>query len=110
MPVVRKPLTPVSDKYRRLVQRLADELLQGSQPGPDTDPAAPAITEEEQRGNYLRVAVIWDEWTDQTPEDRGRVIMDAYEKVRPSDVLRITIALGLTHTEAQRLGVGALSG
>lgn len=33
--------------------------------------------------------------------------MDAYEQQRRADVTRIIVALGLTHAEAERLGVHA---
>lgn len=33
--------------------------------------------------------------------------MDAYEQARTDDLLRITVAMGLTHQEADRLGVTA---
>jgi hypothetical protein len=39
-------------------------------------------------------------------ENRGEVIMDAAERIKPiPDVLKITIALGLTPEEADRFGI-----
>jgi hypothetical protein len=104
MAVIKKPQKPESSHYRSLVGKLAKELQRNEPTGPAT---APQIIEEEQRGNFLHVTVIWDAWKGVVGEDRGRIIMDAYEQQRPADVTRITIALGLTHAEADRLGVHA---
>jgi hypothetical protein len=48
----------------------------------------------------MYVQVVWDEWDDVSNEERGRIIMDAYEQARPDDLLRITMALGLTTADA----------
>lgn len=102
MPVIRKPLPPVSKAYARLVRALTAELRRGATTG---SPSAPEIIEEEQRGNNLHVTVLWDAWASVPHEDRGRAIMDAYQQIRPDDLLRISVAMGLTHAEAERLGV-----
>lgn len=98
MPIKQMKLRPDPPGYTNLVARLEDELAGRSTTGPQ-------IVEEEQFGNRIHVTVVWDAWKDLPPEERGRAIMDAYEHVRPDDVLRITIALGLTPSEAGRLGV-----
>jgi|688.fasta_scaffold2580657_1 hypothetical protein len=98
MPIEHKKLRPDPPGYTALVVKLEDELAGRSTTGPK-------IVEEEQFSNRLHVKVIWDAWKDLAPEERGRAIMDAYERVRPADVLRITIALGVTPSEAGRLGV-----
>lgn len=101
MPVKRIPLPSLPKSYTRLVEKLADELRRDSDTG---STHAPEIIEKEQRGGHLQVTVIWDAWRELPLEDRGRAIMDAYEKVRPDEILRITVAMGLTHAEAKRLG------
>jgi len=83
---------------------LVAELQHDAPTGP---PGAPQIVEEENRRHMLHVTVIWDEWGDVAPEQRGKIIMDAYEQVRQEDLPRITVALGLTHSEAERIGVDA---
>src|ERR1035437_1012465 len=98
MPIEKRKLRPNPTGYTALVVRLEDELTGRATNGPQ-------IVEEEQFGNRIHVTVIWDAWKDLPPEERGRAIMDAYEHVRHADVLRITIALGLTPSEAERLGV-----
>jgi hypothetical protein len=104
MAVIKKPLPPETPQYNKLVAALTRELQRDQPTGPKT---APQIIEEEQHGKFMRVTVIWNAWKDVTHEDRGRIIMDVYEKQRPADVTRITVALGLTHAEAERLGVHA---
>lgn len=54
----------------------------------------------------IHVTVIWDRWGDVAPEDRSRIILDAYERVRgPESILNPSAALGLTHADAKKLGV-----
>lgn len=74
---------------------------------PDGSPDAPLIIEEQiRRSNRIHVTVLWDEWAAVSPEDRSRIILDAYERVRGAEaILTLTAALGLTHAEAKKLGV-----
>lgn len=97
MPVETRKLKSDPPGYTALVAKLEKELDGTSKTGP-------RIIEEEQFGKRIHVTVIWAAWKDLPPEERGRAIMDAYERARPDDVLRITIALGLTPAEADRLG------
>lgn len=88
------------------VDAIAQELRLQRVDGP---PDAPIVIEEETpRGDHLYVRVIWDGWADVPMEDRGRIILDSYQKAQGADaVLKISNALGLTHAEARRLGVEA---
>ena len=74
---------------------------------------APVIIEEESRySGRTHVTVIWDRWSQVAPEERSRMILEAYEQVRgPGTFLTLTSALGLTHADAKKLGVenGVLS-
>jgi hypothetical protein len=98
MPIEKRTLKPDLPNYTALVTQLQDELDGKSKTGPQ-------IIEEEQFGNRIHVIVIWDAWEDVSPEERGRAIMDAYEHSRHDDVLRITLALGLTKDEAKNLSI-----
>ena len=50
--------------------------------------------------------VVWSAWNALGREMRGEIIMDAAEKAKPeSDVLKITVAMGLTPDEADRFGI-----
>jgi len=101
MAVIKKPQIPESPHYRKLVAALAGELERDQ---PDSLQPAPRIYEEEQRGKFLNVTVVWDDWKEVEREERGRIIMDAYEQQRPNDVMRIMVALGLTQNDAIQLG------
>ncbi len=91
-------------EYPDLVAALVEELRLERPDGPKD---APLIIEEKVRHHdFFYVKVFWDRWEGIGGEARGRVIMDAYCEVRGAEaVLKITNALGLTHTEARRLGV-----
>lgn len=104
MPVERRPFKRPQE-HKALAGELALELKKAAETGP---PDAPVIIEEGVRpGHLLHVTVLWDKWKDLDPEDRGRVIMDAYQEARgEKEALNIVVAMGLTHEEAERLGVG----
>ena len=68
----------------------------------------PRIIEEELPLNRLYVTVIWPEWVHVPAEDRGKIILDAYEiSSGPHARLAIGAALGLTPDEATRIGVNS---
>ena len=97
-------------EYHDLVTVLAEELRLQRPDGPADAP--PIIEEKTPRSDFLHIQVTWDRWLGIPGEDRGRVIMDAYQQVRGTDtVLKISSVLGLTPAEAQKLGVehGVLS-
>ncbi|MEI7880402.1 MAG: hypothetical protein WCI95_05965 [bacterium] len=101
MPFIEKKYPSDPAAYRQFVDAIAAELKEKSVMGP-----GPRIIEEQQRrGGFIHVTVIWDEWKNVPVEDRGRIIMDAYERERNDVILKITVALGLTSDEAHRLGI-----
>jgi hypothetical protein len=67
----------------------------------------PVILEEPNRqGQIEHVYVVWGDWAHLDRTLRGEIIMDAAEKVKPkADVVKITIAMGLTPDEADRFGL-----
>ena len=96
------PQKPVLDSS--FVEAIAQELrLEQSEGSPDS----PLIIEEESRhSGRIHVTVIWDRWAQVGPEERSRMILEAYEIVRgPGTFLTLTSALGLTHADAKKLGV-----
>ncbi len=103
MPITRKApeITEINEEY---VERIAQEIRSDNSDGPND---APYIIEEPvPYSNHLRVTVIWDVWNEASIEDRGRVILRAYQEARGlEDMLAITIAMGLTRQEADRLGI-----
>jgi hypothetical protein len=99
MPVTKRRPNQESSQHQKFVEGLRAELRQETLHGP-------SIYEDEQRDGYKHITVIWDAWEDIAPEERGRIIMDAYEKEWPKEeLLKITVALGLTQQEASRLGI-----
>jgi hypothetical protein len=102
MPVIRiHPLVPQAPA--ELVSALIEELRRNAPDGPED---APRIIEEEAvRGNYFAVKVVWDAWKNLGPELRSRTILDAYNQVRPDDVSQISVAIGFTRADAERLHI-----
>ncbi len=86
------------------VEAIARELREERREGAED---APYIIEEKiLRSHRIHVTVIWDRWGQVSPEERSRIIMEAYETVRGEGTfLTLTSALGLTHAEAKKLGV-----
>lgn len=101
MPV--KQITPTrSSQHDALVHELLGEWRQ-----PNAQASEPVILEE--AGPNRRVAhlyVIWGKWAHLDRVERSEIIMDAAEKkLSQPDLLEITIAMGLTPDEADRLGI-----
>ncbi len=101
MPVRRYSVAQSPD-VSRLVNQLVAEWR-----SPNSAAAEPVILEERDRhGQVVHVYVVWSDWAHLNREQRGEVIMDAAEQVKPKDeVLNITIAMGLTPDEADRFQI-----
>jgi hypothetical protein len=102
MPVkklVRVPASPLADTLRR---RLLDEWR-----NPASTAAQPVILEDRGGANQpLHVYVIWDDWAGLGAIERSEIILDAYEdKYGPGSAVNVTVAMGLTKLEADRLGI-----
>ena len=87
-----------------LEDRLAREI--GT---PTEDPKAPLIVAEPPgEGPITRLFVVWDEWDFISQQDRSEIIMSAYGRARgQADAVRISVAMGVTRTEAARMGIQA---
>jgi len=97
---------PVSVPHPDLVEALSAELSAPQDVG--TDDAPYIIEELLPRSGYYNIRVIWDRWSEVGPRERIDVIMDAYRRVRGHEgMVKISSALGLTHREAEKLGVAA---
>jgi hypothetical protein len=91
------PPSAASALEERLVQELGSPGEQG-QPLVIEEPPEPAPVS--------RLVVIWDDWTELGQQDRSEIILRAYERVRGQQAtLRITVAMGLTSAEAERMGI-----
>lgn len=53
-----------------------------------------------------RLYVIWSDWDAISQRERSEIVMSAYEHVAGTDAARrVTIAMGLTPAEANRMGI-----
>lgn len=103
MPLRQIPAMEADTTYPEFVEALARELQPQTESGL---PNAPLMIEEELPQQWLRVTVYWDAWKDLSPRERNRVILKAYEHVfGKARMLQISLAIGLTHREAIRLGI-----
>jgi|SRR5687768_5476195 hypothetical protein len=87
-------------------QALASKLVQEWK-AKNSKASQPVILEDAGRSNQpFRVYVVWDDWEDLTGIERSEIIMDAYEEVYgKTKAVNVTVAMGLTTEEAQRLGI-----
>ena len=102
------PVKPFSQRRTGAYASLVDELYdEWQRPNPTAN--EPVILEDRDRSNKLvHVYVIWSKWAHLDGIERSEIIMDAAEKkLSQSDLLEITIAMGLTPDEAKRMGIGA---
>ena len=88
----------------RLAQELKGEPSLLTEDGPMVSQNAPTIIEEDGLLKRLNVTVVWDAWQELSGEQRGHVIMQAYEKAKgPLIKSRIGLAMGLTRAQSQRI-------
>lgn len=103
MPVTR--IEPESRDYPELVSELVCVLRDNKPEGPPDDPDI--SIEQIRHSNSLHVTVVWDRWNGIDAEERGRIILDAVAQgLGEAEMLRVTMALGVTKEEARRLGIG----
>lgn len=102
MPVIKRKLRAEHPDHQKLV----DELVRHLKDEPDL-PELPRIIEEDDRlSNNMHVYVLWDAWNSVTERERSEIILEAYKKARgQEEMLRVTIAMGVTPLEAKNLGL-----
>ena len=73
---------------------------------------APVLIEDEQPIRFgtgqkpIHIYVVWDRWQDLSQQERSEIVMDAYEATHPlDDIVRVTLAMGLTKGEARKMGL-----
>jgi hypothetical protein len=102
MPVIHKKTKP--EEHSGLVEELRRVLRENKSSGPPGEPQI--VFEEIPHSNSLHVTVTWDKWKEIDPQERGRIILSAIAAEKGEDeMLRVTMALGLTPQEARRLNV-----
>jgi hypothetical protein len=92
-----------NERFEDLISALSQELGITTEP---LRPDAPLIIEEEGKFGFRHVTVVWSLWEGVREEERGYVIMEAYGRTYdPAELLKITLAVGLTPDEADKLGL-----
>jgi hypothetical protein len=85
---------------KTLRAELVDELTNPKQSG------EPDIVIERPNPSTSHLFVIWSKWSELEQIVRSRIILDAYEEaVGDQEALKVTVAMGLTPSEAKALGV-----
>ena len=89
----------------RLIQ-LEDRLVEEWR-NPQGNAPEPIIIEESDRQQAPEhLYVIWSEWTGLSQYERSKIVLNAYERVRGRNfALNVTLAMGLTSDEADRMGI-----
>jgi hypothetical protein len=102
MPVIKKSLHSNHPNHTMLVDELCRHL--GNDPNL---PAMPRIVEADDRiSKNMHVYVLWDAWDSVSERERSEIILESYEKSRGTqEMLRISVAMGVTPLDAQRLGL-----
>ncbi len=107
MPIRRIPPQP-RHNHPGLVKLLANELRNPTdEQAPGAKDCPIVIEEESGYGQRLHVRVIWAKWDQVTDKaERAAIILDAYDEAGCKDkAALITLALGLTMSEADRIGI-----
>jgi len=104
MPVKRVKTKP--EKHPGLVKEIRRVLRKNSEKGSKNEPQI--IIEDIRFSNNVHVTVIWDRWEGIELEERGRIILAAFgEELGEAEMLRVSLAMGLTTEEAARLKIGS---
>ena|SRR5690606_437137 len=92
-----------SSNFTNLTVRLLDEFRQ---PSADPKQQPNIIAEPPEPAPISRLVVIWDDWSDLSAQERSQIIMEAYTQyVGIHDAVKVSIAMGLTSTEAAKLQI-----
>jgi hypothetical protein len=85
---------------QELLDELKTELKAPKQSG------EPDIVVERPNSSTVHLYVIWSKWEHLEQMVRSRIILDAYEEAKgKKEAMKVTVAMGLTREEADRLGV-----
>ena len=115
MPIRRRISRTAPQKYENLQKQLAEEW---KNPRDDSGQPMIIIIGEEHEGIPIHIYVVWDEWSSISSQtDRSEIIMDTLDQLTDPvnvpdssgfpDIARVTVAMGLTTEEAERMGIHA---
>ncbi len=99
---VRDFVPEYSDAHKALVRQLAAEWTM-----PNGGASEPIINiERDHSGLPAHVYVVWSQWSLIERIERSEIIMEAANfALQPSEVINITLAMGLTPEEAPLMGI-----
>lgn len=90
-----------------LLNRLVDELNAPEQQVAEGQPVGLedelVIIEEPTSPGRTAVTVVWDDWMGLEPRERGRLMMEAIRKVRGAEAANVSLCMGLTRAEYDRI-------
>ena len=103
MPIRHRRISKPHPQAQGLLKSLISEWRK-----PHDNLPEPVIIEEGgARSQPIHVFVIWSKWEGLDQRERSEIIMDAFGKVRgASKSLLVTVAMGLTQEEAERMNMG----
>ena len=102
MPVIERSL------HRRDVasEQELRAALQGELRNPQ-ESGQPEIIIDRPTPGTTHLYVIWSRWNGLEQVVRSRIILDAFEATQgDEEALQVTVSMGLTPSEAERLGIG----
>jgi len=99
MPIINRKIH--SSSNTQLKARLIDEWKEQGKVSPHPQ----IIQEADEDGHIVHVYVVWDDWGDLGQEERSAVITDAFWEVFEEKGLALTVAMGLTASEAAKMGL-----
>lgn len=102
---VRNYTKPVrTSEANELLSRL---IAEWRSPSEQDDPEVPVVLIEHQKVmDALHIFVVWDGWDELEQVERSGIIMDACtQQLGDEETLKVTVAMGLTRREADRMGI-----
>ncbi len=105
MPIKRRLVRTLPDNAETLTRLLSNEWTKPKRKG------QPLIVIEGGKNGPIHIYVIWDKWGELSQTERSEIIMDVVENLAGEHRLPaespVTVAMGLTTAEAQRMGIKA---
>jgi hypothetical protein len=102
MPLIKRTAKTQHPRHAELVA----ELVRHLRDEPNLPQMPKILQEEDRRSSTLQAYVVWAEWDGIDERERSEIILDAYlEACGKAEMLRITVAMGVTPLEAKQLGL-----
>ena len=105
MPIKHRLQRTLPSSANELARLLMDEWVHPKNEG------QPLIVLEGGKGQPQHIYVIWDQWQGLDQRQRSEIIMDVVENLSGEHTFQdpslVTVAMGLTPEEAERMGIDA---